>query len=334
MIIDANTHGLHGKYLDPLEKAGGDWAKKSLASLRSVTKEKPHFFDVTLRIEMLDRNGIDLQVVTPGHHLECNSLPGDPPDQLALAKAINDNMAKLMEASKGRLLAAGNIPLAGFERKASKEMERAIKGLGLKAINISTHLRGKPIDLPEFEPFWAQAAEMNVPVYIHPLDPVNPSGRPYESDYGLAYNFGWPFETALALSRLVFSGIMEKYPALTIVGHHLGGGIPFAWGRISETYVPDRQKKFLGRVLPKPVFDYFSKFYYDTVVGESAPSIRCAYEVFGPDRIVFATDAPFGPGTGECRLANYPAVIRSLGFSDADNEKIFGGNIRRILNLE
>jgi len=333
MIIDAHTHGLHGQYLDPMERAGGEWLKKSLAYLRSVTLNKPHFFDPVLRVEMLDRHGIDLQVVTPGHHVECNSLPEDAPVQLGLARAINDNMARLMEASKGRLVGVGGIPLAGFEKGGSKEMERAIQELGLKAVNIPTHARGTPIDHPAFEPFWAKAVEMNIPVYIHPLDPFDPSGRPYETDYGLTYNFGWPFETMLAVSRLVFSGTMEKYPGLKIVSHHLGGGIPFAWGRIQETYVPERQKRFMGRVLPKPVFDYFSRIYYDTVVGESAPAIRCAYDVFGPERIVFATDAPFGPGTGEDRLANYQKAIRSLGFPEADNEKIFAGNIRRGLNL-
>jgi predicted TIM-barrel fold metal-dependent hydrolase len=334
MIIDANTHGLHGKDLDRLESAGGDWAKKSLAGIHAVTQNKPHFFDVGLRLEMLDRAGIDLQVITPGHQIDCNAMPGTGAEQLRLAKAINENMARLMEDSKGRLVGIGNLPLADFENGAAKEMERAIGVLGLKGINIPTNLRGKAIDLSDFEPFWAGAAGRKVPIYIHPLDPFDPSGRPYEAEYGLTYNFGWPFETALVLSRLVFSGLMDKYPDLKIVSHHLGGGIPFAWGRMSETYVPERQKKFLGRVLPRPVFDYFSSFYYDTVVGEHAPAIRCAYDVFGADRIVFATDAPYGPGSGESRLTSYPAVIRSLGFPETDNQKIFEGNIRSILNLK
>ncbi len=332
MIIDAYTHGLHGGYLDQLATAGGDWAKQILARLLARVRNKPHLSDVGLRVEQLDRNGIDLQVVTP--ILDSNLLLGDVAAQLAMARAINDNMARLMEDSKGRLLASGSIPLVGFEQGGRQEMERAIKTLGLKAIILPTNLRGKPPDLPEFEPFWAQAAEMNVPVYIHPKDPVGQTDRSYEAEYDLIHNFGWPFETALILSRLVFSGIMERYPTLKVVSHHLGGGmIPFFWGRINETYDPDEQEKTIGRVLPKPLFDYFSRFYYDTAVGGSAPAIRCAYEVFGADQIIFATDTPWGPGTGESRLANYPKVIKSLGFSDADNKKILGDNARRVLNL-
>jgi len=333
MIIDAHTHGLHGQHLGPLETGGGDYARKSLSRLRSLTQNKPHFFDVPLRVETLDRNGIDLQVVSAGWHLDSNSLPGDASGQLALARAINDNMARLMEDSRGRLLGVGNVPLVDYEGAGSKEMERAIRTLGLKAVSIPTHLRGKPIDLPEYEPFWAQAAELDIPVYIHPLSPMDPSGRPYEAEYDLTHAFGWPFETMLALSRLVFSGMMDKYPSLKIVSHHLGGGIPFAWGRIRETYRPERQKKFLGRILPKPVLDYFSSFYYDTAVGGNAPAVRCAYEVLGPDQIVFGTDTPFGPGTGESRMADYLKAIRSLAFPEVDNEKILAGNIRRILKL-
>ncbi len=112
-----------------------------------------------------------------------------------------------------------------------------------------------------------------------------------------------------------------------------GGMIPFFWGRIEETYEPSRQQKLIGRVMPKPLLEYFSHFYYDTAVGGSAAAIRCAYEVFGADQIVFATDYPWGPGGGDSRLAKYPNIIKSLGLSGAENKKIFEDNARRLLNL-
>lgn len=334
MIIDAHTHGLDGRSLDRLTDAGGQWAKETLSHLLTLAQNKPHLVDLEPRIEMLDRVGIDLQVVTPCHHLDSNLLPGPGDAQLGMARAINDNMAGFMERSKGRLLTAASIPLEALERGALEEMERAIKGLGLRAVTLPTNLRGKPLDLPEFEAFWARAAEMDIPVYIHPNDPVGHNDRSYEADYDMIHNFGWPYETVLTLSRLVFSGIMEKYPTLKVVSHHLGGGmIPFFWGRINETYAPAYQERTLGRVLPRPLYDYFSKFYYDTAVGGSLPALKCALEVFGPDQIVFATDAPWGPGSGEERLANYPKFIKALGLSEGDNKKIFEDNARKILNL-
>ena len=132
---------------------------------------------------------------------------------------------------------------------------------------------------------------------------------------------------------------MERYPTLKVVGHHLGGGLPFFWGRTNESYdltnpLHASVNKAIGHGLSKPLGDYFSLFYYDTAIGGSASAIRCAYEVFGPDRLVFATDAPNGPGSGEVRLQTYPKIIRSLRLPETDNIKIFADNARRILNLE
>jgi aminocarboxymuconate-semialdehyde decarboxylase len=187
------------------------------------------------------------------------------------------------------------------------------------------------LDTPEFEPFWAQAAALGIPVFIHPRGPFKTDGRTYEGGYDLIHNLGWPFETALALHRLVFSGIMERYPNLKIISHHLGGGmVPFFLGRTIETYEIPKQEKLLGLVMPRPLSEYFSLFYYDTAVGGSAAAIRCAYEVFGAEKLVFATDAPNGPEAGVMRLRTYPDVIRSLKLSPAETEKIMSGNISNL----
>lgn len=336
MIIDAYTHMFHSSYLVWLAEQGGARGRKRAAGMQESVQRKPQSMDVGQRLAQLNRNGIDFQVVTPmgGGNLQAN----DAAKRLAMARIINDGMARLMEESKGRLISGGTIPLTEYEQGGEKEMTRAIKTLGLKAITVPSHFKGKPLDVPELEPFWAQAAEMGVPIYIHPISPEKHRDRSYEGEYDLSHNFGWPFETILALSRLVFSGIMERYPSLKIVSHHLGGGIPFFWGRTNESYdltnpSHEAQSKAIGRGLSKPLFDYFSLFYYDTAIGGSAPAIRCAYEVFGADRLLFATDAPYGPGTGEVRLATYINAIKSLGLSEVESRKIFADNARKILNL-
>ncbi|MFC2072331.1 amidohydrolase family protein [Chloroflexota bacterium] len=334
IIIDAHSHGLHGKYIEPLLNAGGNWIRKTLDNPPHMVITMPPYADVDLRVEWIQRFGIDFQVVTFQPTMDSNLLPGDISAQLALARAINDNMAHLQDDSKGHLFATASIPLIRFENGGRQEMERAINTLGLKAVTLPSNLRGKPLDLPEFESFWALAASMGIPVYIHPVDAMDNDHRGYEENYGLMHNFGWPFETQLALSSLVFSGIMERYPNLKVVAHHLGGGIPFLWGRIIETYSSVTQERVIGHVLPKPIADYFSMFYYDTAIGGNSAAIKCAYDNLGADNIVFATDAPYGPSRGEVRLATYPSVIKSLGLSEADNKKIFVDNARKMLNLE
>jgi len=335
MIIDAHSHGFHGKTFDKLADLGGEWTKKVVADEHNRAKARPQYLDIPLRVELLNKYNFDFQVVTPSIHVEVNFFPGDAVAKLAFSKAINENMARLMEDSKGKLLAIGTIPLESLNSGGLMEIERAINTLGLKGLSISTNVNGKPLDLPEFEPFWAKAQEMDFPVYIHPQDPASHEGRSYEADFDLTHNFGWPFETVLTFSRLVFSGIMDKYPKLKVLSHHLGGGmIPFLWGRIMETYAPEKQQSMIGKTMPKPLFDYFSKFYYDTAVGGSAAAVKCAYDVFGANQIIFATDGPFGPDNGEGRMKTYPQVVKSLGLSQEEEDKIFSGNIKKILNMQ
>ncbi|MFC1991944.1 amidohydrolase family protein [Chloroflexota bacterium] len=334
MIIDAHSHMLHSSFLTWLEETGGTEGKNRAARMRESAPQRPASMDVGQRLAQLDKYNIDFQVVTPSG---VGGLRADDvTDRLAMVRIINDGMAKLMEESKGRLIGVGTIPVTDFEQGGEEEMTRAIKTLGLKAITIPSHYKGKPLDVPEFEPFWEQAAEMGIPIYIHPFSPEQHRDRSYEGEYDLSHNYGWPFESVLSLSRLVLSGIMERYPTLKVVGHHLGGGIPFFWGRTNETFDPTNNFNAAQREsirLSKPLFDYFSLFYYDTAIGGSGPAIRCAYEVFGADRLVFAIDAPQGPGTGEVRLATYPGIINSLGLPEEDTKKIFAENAQRMLNL-
>jgi predicted TIM-barrel fold metal-dependent hydrolase len=337
MIIDAHTHMMNGKYFDKLAELGGQWGRERVEFGRGVAQRKPHFTDVGQRLAQMDRNDIAYQVITVQSTFDCNLHPGSIEEQLAYARVVNDSMAELMEESEGRLLASGTIPMAGFEQGSRQELERAVKTLGLKAVGIDSNNRGKPVDAPEYEGFWESVNELELPVYIHPVKPAGTTDRPYEAQYDLIHNFGWPFETTLMACRLVFSGIMERYPKLKVVTHHLGGGmVPFYMGRTLETYDPANQKANYGGQtgeFSRPLFEYFSRFYYDTAVGGSLPAIKCAYEVFGADPLIFATDAPWGPGSGEFRLRDYPKLIRSLDIPEADKRKILSENAKRLLNL-
>ena len=334
MIIDAYAHAYHGNYLSALERIGGDWIKQGILQIRNVAQSKPDYIDIALRLSHLDKYNIDLQVVTTGPRLDSSLCPGDTQMQLAVARAVNDNMARIMDDSKGRLISAATVPIRCFEQGGFQEMKRALKKLGLRAVCLPSNIEGKALDSVEFEPFWAEAAAMDTAVYIHPYRVAGHCKFSYEAEYDIPHNFGFPYETTVMLSRFVFSGMLERYPTLKIVTHHLGGMIPFFLGRTIETYDPSKQQSKIGKSLPKQLIDYFSRFYYDTAVGGSAPAIKCAYEVFGAGQIVFATDYPMGPGSGENRLANYPKVIKSLRLPKEHNKMIFEDNARKILGLK
>jgi aminocarboxymuconate-semialdehyde decarboxylase len=132
---------------------------------------------------------------------------------------------------------------------------------------------------------------------------------------------------------MVLSGIMEKHANLNIVSHHLGGGmVPLLWGRIEESYAVERQQGVLGRLLDRPLKEYFGRFYYDTAVGVHGPGIKCCCDTFGADRVLLSTDFPYGSG-GESRLETYPRTVRESGIPVQDVEKIVSGNARRLMGM-
>ncbi|MDP2744598.1 MAG: amidohydrolase family protein [Dehalococcoidia bacterium] len=335
MIVDAFTHIVPSSYLDKLSTLGGAAVKKKVEQALGFVKGRPHATDPVRRVALLKKYGIDYQVVTLMHNLDCNVLSIPQGKQLKVAQAINDGLAGLMEQSKGKLLGVAAVPLSVLGDGGLKEMERAVKGLGLKGFCLPSNIHGKPIDAPEFGIFWAKAVELGVPVFIHPTNPQDPNSRPYEAQYDMTHVFGWPFETVLMLSRLVFSGIMERYPTLNVVSHHLGGGmVPFLFGRIEESYISENQERVLGRKLTKPLKELFGRFYYDTAVGGNAAAVKCCYDVFGADRMLLCTDSPHGPKGGEVRLESYPSIVRECGIPKAAVDKILGGNAKKLLKIK
>lgn len=333
MIIDAHSHMINSDMFDEMSEISVNGVDDVVDYFDYAGNKWPAMMDLSKRIEQLERTEIDLQVITPPYAADCNLLPAEPEGQLEYARLVNDGMSELVEASGGRLLGIGTIPLESIDRGGREEMERALETLDLRGFSVSTHFHGRSVDDADFEAFWAAANDLESPIFLHPVDPLSVEGRPYESDYDLTHVFGWPYETTLALSRLVFSGVMERYPNLQIVGHHVGGMIPFFLGRTMEHFRSSRPDP--DALDPSTsLAEYFSRFYYDTAIGGHAPAIRCGYETFGADRIIFATDAPYGPGNGPDRMLGYPDVVRSLGLADEDQDRIFSENTQSLLWID
>lgn len=324
MVIDTHSHMINPEKFDEMVETGADGAGEVVEYFERTGEQRPGMVDLETRLDQLDGTEIDLQVITPPYVADCNLLPAEPEAQLDFARVVNDGISDLVDVSEGKLLGVGTIPLESIVDGGRTEMERAINDLGLKGFSVSTNIAGRPLDHEEYEEFWAAADEMGVPVFVHPVDPVTSEGRPYEGEYGLTHNFGWPYESTLVLSRLVFSGIMERYSSLDVIGHHLGGMIPFFFGRTQEFYRPSRLPDTLDET--KSLHEYFSRFYFDTAIGGHAPAIRCGRDTFGADRILFATDAPYGPNNGVDRMREYPMVVRSLDLSADEEDLIFRGN--------
>jgi aminocarboxymuconate-semialdehyde decarboxylase len=343
-VIDGYTHFIPKGYVRGVEQVAG-WinnqnSREELLTYLGTIKERPHFIDLVARISELDKYKIDNEITVIDTSVDPNLIQLDSDRKLDLCRLLNDEMARVNSDSKGRIFAFGGIDVASTgssqtEGLALGEMRRAVGDLGLRGFVVPSNVGGKPLDA--FPSFWSEVERLNAAVYIHPTDPVSKSSRPYEDEFDLAHTFGWPFETTLALARLVFSGTLARHPRLRILGHHQGGMIPYYAGRIDETYskrnASPRRAQWTTNMGGQSAIESFKLFYYDTAVGGSSATIRVALDVFGADRVVFATDYPFGPDSGRTRLATYPGKVRELGLSQQENSKIFEENAFKLLGI-
>ena len=215
------------------------------------------------------------------------------------------------------------------------EARRAVKELNAGGIQIFTNIAGRPLDDPEFEPIFATMAELDLPIWLHPARTAAMSDYAAEpkSRFEMWWCFGWPYETSVAMVRMVFNGLLDRYPKLKIVTHHLGGMIPFYDGRIgpglqvlgSRTLDEDYSKVLSS--LKRPHLDYLRDFYGDTALfAGGIHAVRCGLEFFGSEHVVFATDTPLGP------IAPTIDVIQRLDIAETDRRNIFCGNAERLLN--
>jgi uncharacterized protein len=201
-------------------------------------------------------------------------------------------------------------------------------------VQIFTHIAGRPLDEKEFEPIFATMAELDLPIWLHPARTASMPDYPKEqkSRFEMWWCFGWPYDTSVAMVRMVFCGLFDRYPRLKIITHHLGGMIPYYDGRVGaglEVLGSRTSDEDYSKILPslkRPHLDYMHDFYGDTALfGGGIHAVRCGLEFFGAEHVVFATDTPLGP------IAPTIDVIKRLDIADADRRKIFAGNAERLL---
>jgi aminocarboxymuconate-semialdehyde decarboxylase len=225
---------------------------------------------------------------------------------------------------------------------AVAEIDRAIDQLGATGVQIFSNVGGRPLDLPEYAPVFARMAEHRLPVWLHPARPASVADYAGEarSKYDLWWAFGWPYETSLAMGRLVFSGLFDRHPDLVIITHHLGAMIPFCAGRLgggldqlgSRSDDTD-DAAALGRLRRRPI-DYFRMFYGDTALFGAWHAMESGLAFFGADHVLFGTDFPFDPERGPGFIRDTIAAMERMRASAEDKSKIYEGNARRLLRLK
>lgn len=240
---------------------------------------------------------------------------------LDLAQMANDAYAEIRRKFPGKFYVLASVPL-NFPELAIKELDRAIGKLGMNGVVLGSNIAGKPLSSPEFFPFYERVNELKLPILIHPMSPPH---MEEDDEFFTAPLVHYLFESTLAVTKMVFAGVFERFPNIIMILPHLGGAIPYIQGRIDSGY---RNHPPCRKNISKKPSEYFKEFYYDTVSFNVA-ALRCALEIVGPEHLVFGTDYPFQPLEG-ITLIN--ESLDALGLSVKDREAIEYGNLLRILH--
>ncbi|HZT97601.1 MAG TPA: amidohydrolase family protein, partial [Chloroflexota bacterium] len=222
---------------------------------------------------------------------------------------------------------AAALPFGDLDA-AMLELDRALIQLNALGVQVYTNVLGVPLDDPRFEPLFQRLEAAGRAAWLHPIRGADRTDYPSEprSDFGLWWSLGWPYETAAALSRLVYSGHMERHPNQIVIAHHGGGVVPHFASRLA---MGPGARQVQGR-LAAPVLDYFRRFYVDTALFGAPHAVRCVLDFCGPDHVLFGTDVPLGPPNAvEATIAD----IEASGLSADEREAVYAGNAERLLGL-
>lgn len=333
--IDIYNHVLPSGYFELVKAHSKDAGLvKRLAGLRML-------WDMEARVAMLAERFPDVvQVLTLS--APAPEMLGGPDRSPEFARVANDGMAEICSRWPDRFpVFVASLPMNDVPA-ALKEMDRAIDELGARGVQILTNVNGRPLDDPEFFPiFEAMANRHDLPVWMHPFRPgtrADYEGEP-RSRYEVWQVLGWPFETSVAMARMVFSGLLQKLPNLRVITHHCGGMLPYFAGRAESLWAQlgsrtaDGSEDDVLKRLSKPPIEYFKMFYGDTVLGGSSAALRCGLDFFGVDHVVFASDCPFDPEGGPMFIREGIRSIEDQGLSEEDRRKLYAGNAMRLMRM-
>ena len=335
MRVDAYTHFIPTRFF---EKVLADGTHKDIGKR---VREIPCIHDVPTRLKVVDKFKDYCQILSyPMPPLEI--MTSDPNQAEEYAKMINDGFAELCKQHPDHFPGwVAQAPLSAPDAGV-RESLRAIKN-GALGVQIYTNVAGRPLDNPEFEPFFAAMEKSGKPIWMHPARGANFPDYLTEkkSKYEIWWTLGWSYETAAAMSRLVFSKTIDKYPKLKIITHHFGGIVPMLEGRIGPGWdqlgarTSDEDLSQVRKSLKKRPLKYFKEnFYTDTAVFGGKPATVCGLAFYPLEKIVFASDCPFDPEKGTLYIRETLKILDSLDLSKAKRKALDHKNLEAITGVK
>jgi len=332
--IDIFTHIFPERYVARMRQVAPDY-KDAGKRVRGV----PMLVDLDVRFRVMDTfEGYQqiLSIATPP--IEAYA---DPAEAVDLARRANDGMAELVVQYPDRFPGfIASLPMNDPDA-AARETDRAVRDLGARGIQIFTNVNGRPIVAPEYLPLFEAMAGHDLPIWLHPYRGSDSADYSTEdrSLYEIWWTFGWPYETSVAMARIVFAGLFDRFPDLKVITHHMGAMAPYFEGRLGPGWdqlgarTSDEDYSVVLRQLKRRPLDYFRMFYADTALFGAYEATLCGLRFFGADRVLFASDAPFDPEKGPMYIRETIDVIDRLPITAEERDRIYWGNAVRLLRL-
>jgi aminocarboxymuconate-semialdehyde decarboxylase len=330
MRIDLHTHILPHSWPDLKERYGysGFVAMEHLGTGcacmtidgKLFREVEQNCWDPLRRIEECDRLGVAVQVLSTVPVMF--SYWAKPEHGHDLSRLLNDHLAGVVREHPRRFAGLGTLPMQAPDL-AARELERCVKELGLRGVQIGTNVNGKNLDAPELFPVFEAAQDLGAAVFVHPWDVL---GNERLSKYWLAWLVGMPAETCQAVCSVIFSGLLEKLPRLKICFAHGGGAFPGIVGRIDHGY--HARPDLCAVDNPHPPRLYLGRFYVDSLVHD-ADALWQLLRLMSAERVALGSDYPFPLGEAEpgklIESLNVPSVVR---------DRLLAGTALEFLGLE
>lgn len=283
--------------------------------------------DVEVRLMLMDKYGIDIQVLSQTTPV---LLGFNADDAAEICRISNDANYTLVKSYPRRFVNVCVFSLLDV-KKAMKELDRSVSELDCRGVTISTNQNCKGLDFPEYSVFFEKVAEYDLPILLQPTHWDSYPLIDMEPGYNMMLVFGWPFDTTQAVWRLIFGGVLDKFPNLKIITHHCGALLPFFVKRAEGVVASN---PVLRTKLAHHLSEYWKNIYGDTVLGGYASALACGYDFFGADRMMYGSDYPFGAQQGEGTIRENLDGVKAMNIPVEDIQKILGENARMLLKIK
>ncbi len=330
-IIDIHRHVANPRFMTTLASFSRDLFLEEPPASKNVQEEPPRgqpstFSDIDVQVQAQDQAGVTKGVLSNAFLL-ANLKPHVGRVAEEIAATVNDDLAAVVRKHPGKLDFLATVH--PFEPGCAEEADRSLTQLGAKGLTLCTSYAGRWLDDRTLNPFWEYVQSRDVAIFLHP--PITPTWLPLSDAYPMQEMLYRPFDVMTTITRMIFSGVFDRYPGIKIVLPFAGAGIMNLLGRLDRSYRSGFTTVLMedAGMCQRPPSTYMgTNVYVELGLSFSPTTIRQAIQVFGSDHVLFGTDYPVAP------LEEQILIVNQLELSPTEREHILWKNSTDLFHLD